>query len=226
MRGNDVEARIRQDRAELRILPGGDGHVPAVEKHVDETVTGVYRARDRAVGDSARRLQRARDGEYGGRRLCQGVVCAGGSAPGTSPSRWSPTSLMVTPAASSAAHRLPDTTWLTSARTSHPWHGVGAAHWPWRTQAMTPLVASSARPCRSAMSMMVLLWDAWLGWLRLLGAGPVAVVADGSRPGDQVPEGIVLAVAAAGLAAAGEGRGQRLAGGRLAGVLDSQPGRP
>ena len=71
MRGDDVEARIRQDRAELRILPGGDGHVPAVEKHVDETVTGVYRARDRAVGDSARRLERARDGEYGGRRLCQ-----------------------------------------------------------------------------------------------------------------------------------------------------------
>jgi hypothetical protein len=54
---------------------------------------------------------------------------------------------------------------------------------------------------------------------------PVALVADGSRPGDQVPEGVVLAVAAAGLAAAGEGRGQRLAGGRLAGVLDSQPGR-
>lgn len=76
-------ARVLDDRlvaaitvgAELRILPGGDGHVPAVDEHVDETVTGVYRARDRAVGDSARRLERARDGEYGGRRLCRGVVC-------------------------------------------------------------------------------------------------------------------------------------------------------
>src|SRR4051794_2915947 len=123
---------------------------------------------------------------------------------------------MVAPAASSPAHRLPATTWLTSARTSHPGHGVGAAHWPWRTPAMTSLVASSARLCSSAMSMMVLLWEVVTApWSR-----PVAVVAAGSCPGDQVPEGIVLAVAAAGLAAAGEGRGQRFAGGRLAGVLD------
>ena len=53
LRGDDVEARIHQRRAELRILPGGDGHVPAVDEHVDETVAGVYRARDRTVGDGA-----------------------------------------------------------------------------------------------------------------------------------------------------------------------------
>ena len=55
---------------------------------------------------------------------------------------------------------------------------------------------------------------------------PGTLVAGRSRPGDQVPEGIVLAVAAAGLAAAGERRGQRLAGGLLAGVLDGQPAGP
>src|SRR5205085_431058 len=46
-----------------------------------------------------------------------------------------------------------------------------------------------------------------------------------SSPGDQVPEGVVLAVAAVGLAAAGERPGQRLADGRLTGVLGGQPGR-
>ena len=84
------------------------------------------------------------------------------------------------------------------------------------------------RPLRSsAMSKMVLLWHAWLaGSCGLLGAGSWLSWPMGSRPGDQVPEGIVLAVAAAGLAAAGERRGQRLAGRRFAGVLDGQPGRP
>ena len=70
---------------------------------------------------------------------------------------------MVVPAASSAAHRLPATTWLTSARTSHPWHGVGAAHWPGRTPAMTPLVASSARLCSSAMPMFSSGMRGWGG---------------------------------------------------------------
>ena len=124
------KARIHQDRAELRILPGGDGHVPAVDEHVDETVTGVYRAKDRAVGDSARRLERARDGEYGGRRLCRGVVCgervcaeqiaveviadlADGRAGGE----------LGSPQIASyhVVDQRPD---------SHPWRGVGAAHWP------------------------------------------------------------------------------------------------
>ena len=41
-------------------------------------------------------------------------------------------------------------------------YGVVAAHWPWRTPAMTLLVASSAWLCSSAMSMMVLLSPAWL----------------------------------------------------------------
>src|ERR1700722_5438911 len=56
-------------------------------------------------------------------------------------------------------------------------------HWSWWTPATTPLVASSARLCSSAMSMVVLLSHAWLGWLRTLWSRPMAVVADGVTPG-------------------------------------------
>src|SRR5215472_14010179 len=72
-----------------------------------------------------------------------------------SPSRRSPTSWIVRPAASSAAHRLPETTWLTSARTSQPSHGVVACQRSARIPATIMPVASSASACSSAMSVIM-----------------------------------------------------------------------
>jgi hypothetical protein len=220
------KARIHQDRAELRILPGGDGHVPAVDEHVDETVTGVYGAKDRAVGDSARRLERARDGEYGGRRLCRGVVCG---------ERVCAEQIAVEVIADLADGRAGGELGSPQIASYHvvdqrPDIPPLARRWC-RPLALTD---SSYDPSGGIKRPAVQFSDVHDGPPLACLAGvvatpwsrPIAVVADGSRSGDQVPEGIVLAVAAIGLAAAGEGRGQRLAGGRLAGVLDSQPGRP
>ena len=51
-----------------------------------------------------------------------------GTAPSWSPSSRSPTSAMVRPANSSAAHRSSTATWFTSVRTVQPGHGVGSFH--------------------------------------------------------------------------------------------------
>src|SRR2546429_1240981 len=61
---------------------------------------------------------------------------------------------MVRPRASSATHRLPDTTWLSRVRTSHPSHGVGSVPWSAPMPATTPRVASSAWRWCAAMSAM------------------------------------------------------------------------
>jgi hypothetical protein len=176
---------------------------------------------DRAVGDSARRLERVRDGEYGGRRLCRGVVCA-------------------EQIAVEVTADLADG--LASGELGGP--QIAGYHVVDQRPDIPPLARRWCRPLALADSgnnpsggikrpavqfgdvhdgppLACLAGVVATAWSR-----PMALAADGSRPGDQVPEGIVLAVAAAGLAAAGEGRGQRLAGGRLAGVLDSQPGGP
>src|SRR5262249_2145573 len=61
---------------------------------------------------------------------------------------------IVPPAASSAAHRLPDTRWLTRARASQLAQGVAACQRSAGTPRTTRPVASSACACSAAISVM------------------------------------------------------------------------
>src|SRR6516164_8408581 len=101
-----------------------------------EPGTGPYdtaQGASRAPGAENTRAAAAADASY----------APTGSSPSTSPSSRSPTSLMDRPAASSAAHQLPETTWLTRARTSQSAHGVERDHWSGPTPATKRRVASS-----------------------------------------------------------------------------------
>src|SRR5437588_1302353 len=62
---------------------------------------------------------------------------------------------MVRPSANSIAHQLPLTTWLSSARTSHPSHGVASPSWSGLMAPTTLPVASSARRWTAAMSTVM-----------------------------------------------------------------------
>src|SRR6266851_3831487 len=104
----------------------------------------LHGAGNGTVGDRALRFERARGGESGrgsGRRSIVGASRIGAEQVAVE----AVPDILDRLAASSAAQRLPETRWLTRARTSQPAQGVGVVHWLGAMLARTFPVLSSAR---------------------------------------------------------------------------------
>src|SRR5262245_54037680 len=74
LRTDDLPARLDEIRVEPAVLAGRYREIPAVDQHVDESMSRVHLTRHRTVGDRDRSLHRAGSGERVARDSCGSVI--------------------------------------------------------------------------------------------------------------------------------------------------------